>query len=509
MIVPEKKYRRKQIWASILLLLGNVVFFLTLWLLQEYDKIYFDQVLFQMKTSSVGVHRALAGSAVLWVGGFSLSITVVEIFLYLLLSGNLKGRIECSRRYITYCATEVCRFFRNKAMPLALSALVLCISIFVSQLDVIAYATTVSTKSDFIEEHYVDPNSVTLNFPKEKRNLVYIYLESMENTYADTAAGGSIVTNYIPELTALANDNISFSNTAGIGGALSYAGTTWTAAAMVSQTTGLPVKVPITADAYGSEDEFMPGVVSIGEILEDEGYNQTLLVGSDAEFHGRKPYFVQHGNYSILDTNSLKEAGRLAEDYREWWGFEDEKLFTYAKEELSRLAAKEQPFNLTMLTADTHFPDGYACRLCNNNYDAQYANVLSCSSKQVYEFVSWIKEQPFYETTTIIISGDHLTMDSEFLEDIDEGYVRTTYNCIINAPISPEQEKNRQFATFDLFPTTLAAMGVTIEGDRLGLGTNLFSDKETLTEQYGFDALDKELQKKSEFYNTEFLGMDE
>lgn len=85
--------------------------------------------------------------------------------------------------------------------------------------------------------------------------------------------------------------------------------------------------------------------------------------------------------------------------------------------------------------------------------------------------------------------------------------MRTTYNCIINAPIIPAEEKNRQFATFDMFPTTLAALGVEIEGDRLGLGTNLFSDKKTLTEQYGFAALDEELQKKSEFYNTEFLGM--
>ena len=37
----------------------------------------------------------------------------------------------------------------------------------------------------------------------------------------------------------------------------------------------------------------------------------------------------------------------------------------------------------------------------------------------------------------------------------------------------------------DLFQTTLAAMGTKIDGDRLGLGTNLYSDKETLAERYG------------------------
>ena len=56
-------------------------------------------------------------------------------------------------------------------------------------------------------------------------------------------------------------------------------------------------------------------------------------------------------------------------------------------------------------------------------------------------------------------------------------------------------------------PTPLAALGVEIQGDRLGLGTNLFSDKQTLCEMYGFETLDWELQKRSEFYNTRFLGL--
>jgi phosphoglycerol transferase len=126
----------------------------------------------------------------------------------------------------------------------------------------------------------------------------------------------------------------------------------------------------------------------------------------------------------------------------------------------------------------------------------------------VADFVEWIKSQPFYANTTIIITGDHLTMDSEFLEDIGENYVRTVYNCIINSPVEPAMEKNRQFGSFDMFPTTLAALGVEIRGNRLGLGTNLFSDEKTLTEMYGFEALDRELQLRSLYYNEELLEME-
>ena len=94
-------------------------------------------------------------------------------------------------------------------------------------------------------------------------------------------------------------------------------------------------------------------------------------------------------------------------------------------------------------------------------------------------------------------------MDPEFLAELDEDYTRTIYNCIIHPAVQPVHTAKRQFGVFDLFPTTLAAMGVEIEGDRLGLGTNLFSDLPTLTEEYGYEFLDEELQKRSEYYNEE------
>ncbi len=500
---------RKLAAAVVFLLLGNIFLFLTIWLLNKYDQIYFDQLLFQLKAPAAGVEGSLASSAVVRVGVFGFALTAAEIVFYLLLSGRMRRKLRSIRWYRTYCATDICRFFTKRALPLALSVFVLCLSVFMMKFDVIAYVDTLSTESDFIEDHYADPNETELTFPEEKRNLIYIFLESMENTFADTSAGGPISDDFIPELSALAEENINFSHTDGIGGALTFTGTTWTASAMVSQTSGVPVKVAIGSDAYGAEDTFLPGVVSIGELLAEQGYHQTLLLGSDAEFHGREPYFIEHGNYEIVDINTLKADGRLPQDYREWWGFEDEKLFAFAKEELTKLAEADAPFNFTMLTADTHFPDGYSCRLCGDAYEEQYPNVLACSSSQVAAFVAWIQAQPFYENTTIVISGDHLTMDPEFLEDVKEEYVRTTYNCIIHAPIEPQQEKNRQFASFDMFPTTLAALGVAIEGERLGLGTNLFSDRQTLTEEYGYAVLDEELQKNSAFYNIELLEMDE
>ena len=368
------------------------------------------------------------------------------------------------------------------------------------KLDIGGYMANQGEVSTFIDDNYVDPRSVEITFPEQKRNLIYIFLESMETTYADTENGGAFEKNVIPELTTLAQENEDFSgkDDTALNGGYSMPGTTWTMGAMFGQTSGLPLNISIDANDMDTQDNFFPEIITIGDILESAGYSQTLMLGSDATFGGRRTYFTQHGNYNIKDYNYAIEQGWIPEDYKVWWGYEDQKLFDYAKEELQNLAAGSEPFNLTLLTVDTHFEDGYPCEICPTTYgDNQYANVMACSSKQVDEFVKWIQQQDFYENTTIVISGDHPTMDSDFCEDVDDDYTRKVYTTYINADATALSTR-RGYTTFDNFPTTLGALGVQIEGDRLGLGTNLFSSTQTLVERYGIDMEESELKKKSE-----------
>ena len=93
-----------------------------------------------------------------------------------------------------------------------------------------------------------------------------------------------------------------------------------------------------------------------------------------------------------------------------------------------------------------------------------------------------------------------------YTSHINEGYKRTLYNVIINSAIEEQNSKNRIYTTLDMYPTILASMGIQIEGERLGFGTNLYSGKPTLAEELGFDYLDKELSKYSEYYNKEIIG---
>lgn len=168
---------------------------------------------------------------------------------------------------------------------------------------------------------------------------------------------------------------------------------------------------------------------------------------------------------------------------------------------------ENKPFNFSLLTADIHFPNGYVDSHCNDNlFDIHYASSFYCSDSMISEFVNLLMGQDFYEDTVIIIVGDHLTMQSDFYSNIDPNYQRTVYNVIINSSIDSKYTQNRLFTTMDMYPTTLAAMGATINGERLGLGTNLFSGKKTLIEELGYEYLNEELTKKSKFYDNYILG---
>ena len=58
----------------------------------------------------------------------------------------------------------------------------------------------------------------------------------------------------------------------------------------------------------------------------------------------------------------------------------------------------------------------------------------------------------------------------------------------------------------DTYPTVVSALGGHIDGNKLGLGVNLFSSEKTLIEKNGFNKLNSELKKKSKFYDKNILN---
>ncbi|MBR0136920.1 MAG: LTA synthase family protein, partial [Erysipelotrichaceae bacterium] len=131
-------------------------------------------------------------------------------------------------------------------------------------------------------------------------------------------------------------------------------------------------------------------------------------------------------------------------------------------------------------------------------------NVYACSSRKVDEFIKWCQQQDFYENTTIVIVGDHCSMSTDFSQVIGS-FDRKAYYTIINPAQNCIPTENRSLCTFDFYPTTVSALGIEFEGERIGLGTDLFSNKETLCEKYGTEQFFSLVKEHSIYYDNHIL----
>ena len=441
-------------------------------------------------------------------------ICIITIVLYFLQSNNffktnkyLKVKIKGKEKKICIYPIKFIQKYKKLFFFLLEIIAIICV---VKSFKIDNYLKNQFQRTKIFDEYYMQGENVNITFPEEKRNLIIIFTESMEASLASKENGGGWEYSIIPELEKLALENMNFSNTEEIGGAKSVSGTTFTAAGLVAHTSGVPIKVPLADyNQYVGTGKYLDKVYSLGEILKSQGYNLEIMMGSDGEFGGRTQYFTTNGNYKIFDLNYAIQQGKMTKEETVWWGFEDDKLFEWSKEEILNLAEQDKPFNYIMLTADTHFIDGYLSNNAEKKFDQKYENVFAYSSKSIYEFVQWIQEQDFYQDTTVVILGDHLGMQTQFYEEhLDSNYERTIYNVFINSAIEEQNSKNRIFTTMDMYPTILASIGAKIEGEKIGLGTNLFSGEKTLSERLGHEYLNQELNKKSNFYNKNILGDD-
>lgn len=456
------------------------------WVMKVFGDIELRTIIYQLRSPLKGTGRGIIRKYFLCIGR-----TVLELFIVSMLYCLVKKAVpDLTAIFMLFVllAVEMISLYRQSYKA--------GISEYISQM---------SKCSRIYEEEYVRPSSVKITFPGEKKNLIYIYLESMEMTNASVNIGGAeeAAINLIPHLTRLALENISFSNTTDYGGAQQMPGTGWTLAGILASTSGISFNLPVDGNAMEMYSKFLPKLESLGDILEKNGYRNYFMCGSDAGFAGKNLFFRTHGNYEIFDLIRAREDGTVSAKYHNgFWGMEDCRLYEYAKDKLTEISRDSQPFNFTMLTVDTHHTDGFLCEQCPHMYLQKYANVISCADKQIHGFLHWIQKQEWYKDTVVVITGDHLSMVNDFYLKYFGRGLRTVYNCFMNTRYDKTdvQEKSRDFWMADLFPSTLGALGAEIEGDQLGLGVNLFSHKRTLAEKMGIEKLSAELRKNSIFY---------
>lgn len=410
---------------------------------------------------------------------------------------------------------------RHRWLFTLISALIL-IGIGLGQVGAFSYLQSRFTESEFFEAQYVSPKTVgRVTAPEKKRNLLFIELESFETSFFSKEHGGLWDEELIPELYELLSDPdaIYFSTDSGTHGTLNAYGTTWTTAALIGYTAGIPFKVPVGKNNSYHSENFLSGAWALGDILSANGYRNILVSAATTTFGGVGEYFRAHGGYTIVDRNApyfTDAAGNrlgFSIPQSQWneWGYSDAAAFSMAREVLSAQAASsDEPWHMVIKTTDAHF-NGYLYEAGNGyegsvrSHGSKIENVYATTSREVGSFIAWLKEQSFYADTTVVLVGDHPNMLAGICGDTSADE-RGRYNLILNSVVTTDRTKNRAFTAFDFYPTVLSALGFTVHGNRLGLGVDLFSSAPTLAERYGITVLNAELEKNSDFYIDRIMG---
>jgi phosphoglycerol transferase len=462
---------------------------------EMYKDVPLDQLIFHIKFP-------VAGANFFMITNFLVPLIIDTIVMVFIITLILSIKVKIKTKTICFPI----RLIKKAVPPLAILLPLIGIVTLVIVLGVPKYLNVLDSRpSTVYEDHYIDPANIDITFPEKKRNLIVVFVESLETGFLKIENGGSFYEDLVPEIGYLAEENINFSQNDGIGGVVQLNGTGWTIAGIVSQYSGVPLMLPLVeGNSYGLlGEEFIPGAYGIGDVLNKAGYKNYFILGSEAEFGGRDKYFKTHGDATIYDYRYFHDNNFISKDYKVWWGFEDRKLYQFAKEKLLEISS-DSPFFLTLLTVDTHPVDGYLDNEAEKTFGSQYENVLRNMSRLLYDFVLWLKDQDFFENTTVVILGDHLYMDSSVFQ---EDYVKETdrrfpINIFINSLLDDTKVKNRVFSSFDIFPALVDSIGATYNSDGLALGRSMNKGASTLLEYLGVDSFQNSISKKSYFYNT-------
>lgn len=355
-----------------------------------------------------------------------------------------------------------------------------------------------SVPSTFIESFYEFPEDIQA--PQEQLNVVMIYVESLENTYRNPELWGE---NLLDSLDAATNDWVTFENFEEV------RGTGWTIAGLVASQCGVLLKEDNQFDIrqqlglksinrIGEQvDSFMPGITCLGDILSEAGYANHFVGGADPEFAGKGKFFQEHGYDSVKGRPHWESVG---ETNFTKWGLHDDDLLRHAKTELDQLHAAEKPFNLTVLTVDTHRPEGHLSETCEKKGADDLPGIVACTSDLLADFLGYMENKGYLEDTVVVVTGDHLSMPNAVQDIMDLEPNRTIYNRF-RSPRGAEANRP-DFYHFSMLPTVLDMMGFEYPGTELALGVSGVGirdlGKYTI---YDVGNLDEQLRRPSELYD--------
>ncbi len=337
----------------------------------------------------------------------------------------------------------------------------LLLSLFINPTTTGFYKFYFSKSVNDIGSYYVAPSTQDTGANK---NLIYIYLESMEAAYFDETRFPGLT----PNLKNLMKTAVVFDNVGQTFGA------EWTIAGMVASQCGIPLSKPgkfVTAHGLSS---FLPKATCLGDTLKQQGYQLNYLAGADLAFAAKGTFYQSHGFERVEGFTQLKSS-----DYKTDWGLYDDTTFKLLEERFNQLAKNHKPFALFSLTLDTHSPFEVSASCKGYPYrDGKEGmlNAVHCTDKLIGQLISRLAQNSAYKDTLIVIGSDHTGINVSNLVGHGKNH-RNNFLMMLNTEHAA-QTIPTQGTTLDIAATVLHAMGQNTRA--YGLGRSLLDPKPTL-----------------------------
>lgn len=165
----KKILRIVETFISVLLItLASLLSFSIAWMFKTWTNLSMEELVFHLEVPLEGTNEDMIIEYIR-----SCAVPTVIIFLAAMVM------IAAYRKKKEYSIIV------RGAMICSLAIMVVGISYTWKELDIGNYIKNQNNDSNFIEQYYVNPEETSLTFPETKRNLIYIFLESMETTYSD------------------------------------------------------------------------------------------------------------------------------------------------------------------------------------------------------------------------------------------------------------------------------------------------------------------------------------
>ena len=291
-------------------------------------------------------------------------VIILLTLLYLLLFGI---NIELLDSF--YLLTII----RNHRSMIICLLLFLSIFFFFKNIGLLDYLYYYMQKSNIIENNYVNPKNTKIEF-KKKKNLIIIFVESLENTIFSKEQGGIWDYEIINELHEILEDKdtINFFDYKNKNGMYMIQGSSYTSSSVFANNSGIPIKIGLKRKGFDKQ-KYIPGIYKLGDLLKDNGYTNELISAANVTYGGFKEFYSQHGNYNIIDIDNLEKLGfNIKDTDKSNWGINDKCLFDIAKKRLDYLSKENKPFNLQLITIDTHFVDGFIGDYSETKFNKQW-----------------------------------------------------------------------------------------------------------------------------------------